>query len=177
VEHHVFAVTDGEAGGELWHIALDSAREFGDLDNQTGGRPPWGSQTVVDSACTVDTKGNLHVLVVTNEGELWSSVRAQGGDWTPVTLGVGGTSWVNVGSFLQGGIFKAVTAYTKNQDLHVLAATDIKKVWHIIRKPKDNEPIHKHGKWISPGGTEGKFEEVKFLGRAKGREFFTLAST
>jgi hypothetical protein len=179
MEHHVFAVTDGAAGGELWHIALDTAEAFGDLDSQTGGRPPWSPRTIVDSACAVDSEGNLHVLVVTDNGQLWHTVRAQNGDWTPVPEVAGGRSWGEVGKHLQftGGNFKAVAAYTKDRDLHVLAATDTKKVWHVIRKPRQGVAIHEGGQWVSPSGTPNKFfEEVKFLGQAKGRQFLTLVS-
>jgi hypothetical protein len=176
--HHVFAVTLGAAGGELWHIALGEAEQFGDLDVQTGGRPPWSPKTVVDTACAVDSEGNLHVLVVTDDGQLWHTVRAPGGDWTPVPPGANGRSWGNVGAHLdfQGGKFTSVAAYTRDRDLHLLAATDTKKVWHVIRKPRQNVAIHKGGQWVSPGGVAGKFEEVKFLGQAKGRQFLTLVS-
>ena len=82
------------------------------------------------------------------------------------------------GSGREDGKFSAVAAYTMRTDLHVLAATNNKKLWHTIRKPTGNAPIHeaKGGEWISPSGVHGRFEEEKQQGEAKGQQFRILDS-
>jgi hypothetical protein len=177
--HHIFAVTDNDVGGgNLWHMDLDADTVFGDVKVMTGGLPPWRPRKIVDSACAGDSGGNLHVLVVTDNGQLWHTVRAKDRDWTPISETTG-TSWGEVGEHLRfpGGKIKAVAAYTKGRDLHLLATADNRKWWRVIRTPDGNQPIHKAGSWVSPLGTPNKFfEEVEFLGQAKGQQFLTLVS-
>jgi hypothetical protein len=162
---HVFGVS---ADHELWHTVLDSSQSFGDLDAQAGR--PW-KKTVVDAACAADKDGNLHVLVVTDDdgGRLWHTVRAQNGFWTPTQPN--GTSFGDVGDVVSGesGKFRAVAAATDGLDLHVLAATDNKKLWRTIRRPRSGVPIHEGGVW-------GPFKEVDKQGEAKGRLFLLLES-
>ena len=177
--HHILAVTDnGVDGGNLWHMDLDADAVFGDVKIMTGGLPPWRPRKIVDSACAVDSEGNLHVLVVTDNGQLWHTVRAQNREWTPISTTTR-TSWGEVGEHLRfpGGKIKAVAAYTKGRNLHLLATADNQKWWHVIRKSKSDVAIHVGGTWVSPSGTPNKFfEEVEFLGQAKGQQFLTLVS-
>jgi hypothetical protein len=173
---HVFGVT---ADGGLWHTVVDE-QDYLDVDKLATGGVPWKG-TVVDAACAADDDGNLHVLVVA-DGKLWHTVRSPGGladsHWTTKTAN--GTSFADVGAVVGGesGKFMAVTAYTTRKDLHVVAATDNKKLWHTIRTPTGKAPIHevKGGEWISPGGVQNKFEEEKRQGEAKGRQFRILES-
>jgi hypothetical protein len=177
---HVFGVT---ADGGLWHTVVAAQdhtivhlQDYSDLDKDATGGVPW-TGTVVDAACAADDQGNLHVLVVA-DGKLWHTVRAENGQWTPVPTG--GTAFGDVGAAAAGedGKFSAVAAYTMRTDLHVLAATNNKKLWHTIRKPTGNAPIHevRGGKWISPSGVHGRFEEEKQQGEAKGQQFRILDS-
>ena len=164
---HVFGVT---ADGGLWHTIIGE-QDYLDMDKLATGGVPW-TGTVVDAACAADDDGNLHVLVVA-DGKLWHTVRSPGpgAPWAPKTAN--GTSFGDVGAVVGGesGKFKAVTAYTTGKDLHVVAATDDKKLWHTIRRPTGDAPIHeaKGGKWI-------KFEEEKRQGAAKGQQFRILES-
>lgn len=186
---HVFGVT---ADGGLWHTIVGE-QDYLDVDKLATGGVPWKG-TVMDAACAADDDGNLHVLVVA-DGKLWHTVRSPGGladsHWTTKTAN--GTSFGDVGAVVGGesGKFMAVAAYTtrkdlhvvaatdnKKLDLHVVAATDNKKLWHTIRTPTGTGPIHEAegGEWISPGGVQNKFEEEKRQGEAKGRQFRILES-
>jgi hypothetical protein len=184
---HVFGVT---ADGGLWHTIVGE-QDYLDMDVHGTHGVPW-TGTVVDAACAADDDGNLHVLVVA-DGKLWHTVRSPGGladsRWTTKTAN--GTSFGDVGAVVGGesGKFMAVTAYTtpkdppvvaatdKKLDLHVVAATD-NKLWHTIRRPTGNAPIHeaKGGMWISPRGVQNRFEEEKRQGEAKDRQFRILES-
>jgi hypothetical protein len=81
----------------------------------------------------MDVRGDLHVLVVTEDRKLWHTIRKADTSWAQqfedVDRPVGGPS----------GKFRAVAAATTGQELHVLAATHEGTLLHTIRQPSGGE--------------------------------------
>jgi hypothetical protein len=155
MELHLFGVTDKR---QLWHSIGDGAGrwdELGDVDLQTGTvrtdqtDTEGTDRTIVDAAGATDNKGNLHVLVLADDGRLWHTVRVRAtGNWSflkDLTQPQGPA--VNIGKVT------AVGAATEGMTLFVLAATGDKKLHRAIRKP-DGQDVAK-GKWERP------FEQIK----------------
>jgi hypothetical protein len=156
MELHVFGVTDKR---KLWHSIGHGAGVWdplGDVNRQVGPV----EADIVDAACTTDSKGNLHVLVLAGNGGLWYTVRSalelpeqpdqpghsghQAGDWLrPLeNLRKPQKPAANIGKI------NAVGAVTEGMTLFVLAATEDQKLQRAIRKP-DGPDIFK-GKWTEP---------------------------
>jgi hypothetical protein len=147
MELHLFGVTDKR---QLWHsIGHDAGRwdELGDVDLQTD--TVGTDKAIVDAAGATDSKGNLHVLVLDDDGRLWHTVRVRAtGNWSflqDLTKPQGPA--VNIGKVT------AVGAATEGMTLFVLAATGDKKLHRAVRKP-DGQDVAK-GKWERP------FEQIK----------------
>jgi hypothetical protein len=154
LELHLFGVTDKR---ELWHtIGHGAGRwdELGDVDRQVKAAGTVGTdRTIVDAACTTDSIGNFHALVLADNGGLWYTVRAaldqpgppehKAGSWLPLEdLRQPQKPAANIGKI------NAVGAVTDDMTLIVLAATQDQKLHRAIRKP-DGPEIFK-GKWTEP---------------------------
>jgi len=152
MELHFFGVTDKR---KLWHSIGHGAGKWdplGDVNRQVG---PVGAD-IVDAACTTDSKGNLHALVLADNGGLWYTVRSaleqpdqpghpghQAGDWLRLEdLRKPQKPAANIEKI------NAVGAATEGMTLFVLAATEDQKLHRAIRKP-DGPDIFK-GKWTEP---------------------------
>ena len=164
---HVFGATEK---GELWHtigkFQISGSTGFqwepwGDVDRHGGAGHP-GTGNVLESACAADVKGNLHVLVVTDDdgGQLWHTIRATpdappplGGTWQPFGDVDQAAGLADVGASEK---IVAVTAATTEMKLHVLATTKTAKLVHAIWIPATKGPtIWKKG----PGGDPAKWEQ------------------
>ena len=125
VELHLVGMTDDF---KIWHTMRDGGGNwapFGNVIRQTLGIDPGGTQ---DVACAIDLQGNLHVVVVANDGQLLHTIRLKDGSWKDMA---------NVrtaqGDQLQEGKFTAVAATTEGSSLHVLAAKDDQKLYYTRR--------------------------------------------
>jgi hypothetical protein len=159
LELHLFGVTDKR---ELWHtIGHGAGRwdELGDVDRQVKAAGTVGTdRTIVDAACTTDSIGNFHALVLADNGGLWYTVRAALDQPGPPEHKAG--SWLPLEDLRQpqkpaANIRKidAVGAVTDGMTLFVLVATEDQKLQRAIRKP-DGPDIFK-GKWTEP------FKQIK----------------
>lgn len=126
VELHVVGMTDDS---KIWHTMRDGGGNwapFGDVIRQTLGIDPAGTQ---DVACAIDPKGDLHVVVVANDGQLLHTIRRKAdGLWTDMA-----NIRTAQGDQLQQGKFTAVAASTQGSSLHVVAAKDDQKLYYTCR--------------------------------------------
>jgi hypothetical protein len=167
---HLFGTTEDR---NVWHTlaALDDGHQvtsepWGDADTQATGRP--GTGKVLDSACAMDGKGNLHVLVVTDEGadehgtnrpnKLWHAIRSENRSWKKFgDVEAGGAGQAGPGTSED---IVAVTAATRTTSsdlrLHIFALTNKGNLFHAVWAPATG------GTTIWEKGTNGqlaKFEK------------------
>ena len=122
VELHLIGMTDDR---KLWHTFRDgggSWEPFGNAINQAEGINP---TTIQDVACAVDPQGNLHVVLVANDGQLLHTMRLKDRSWARI-----GTVRTAQGDQLQQGKFTAVAATAEGRSLHVVAAKDDQKLYY-----------------------------------------------
>jgi hypothetical protein len=180
MEFHLFGATQD---GQLWHTLanleddLDFTSEpWGDVDVQATGRP--GTGKVLDSACVTDGQGNLHVLVVTDEGanepnKLWIAIRSQKSRTWMKFADVEAGSGAQAGPGTSEDIV-AVTATTRmtpeDLRLHIVALTNKGNLFHAVWAPatgdkdgniwkKGDGPNDQPAKWVK------KFTQIKIDGR------------
>jgi hypothetical protein len=173
MQFHLFGATQD---GQLWHTLanleddLDFTSEpWGDVDVQAVGRP--GTGKVLDSACAMDGQGNLHVLVVTDEGadepnKLWIAIRSsKTRKWMPFAdVEAGGAGQAGPGTSED---IVAVTATTRTTPsdlrLHIVALTNKGNLFHAVWAPatggdniwKEEGPDGEPPKWVK------KFNPIK----------------
>jgi len=122
VELHLVGMTHDF---KLWHTirAGGSWEPFGDVIRQAEGIDPANIQ---DVACAVDPKGNLHVVLVANDGQLLlHTMRKADRTFTDMA-----DIRAAQGDQLQEGKFTAVAATTERDSLHVVAAKDDQKLYY-----------------------------------------------
>jgi hypothetical protein len=196
MEFHLFGATQDR---QLWHTLAKlgddlkfTSAPWGDVDVQASGHP--GTGKVLDSACAMDGQGNLHVLVVTDEGNkpnrLWIAIRSQKTGLWMKFADVEAGSGAPAGSGTDEDIV-AVTATTRmtlpssNPDdppkdlrLHIFSLTNKGRLFHAVWAPatggdnpwkKGDGPTDQEAKW------EKKFTLIKIEGRPG--TFTTLETT
>ena len=153
MELHLFGVTDKR---QLWHSIGHGSGDWdplGDVNRQVG--TVGTDRPIVDAACATDSKGSLHVLVLTDNGGLWYTVRLaveqlphKVGDWRELEdLRLPQKPAANIGKI------NAVGATTDGMTLFALAATEDQKLYRAIRKPDGQKILE--GKWTEP------FKQIK----------------
>lgn len=129
---HVFGVTDND---RLWHSVLPDQQFFGDVAGTGGTGRPWrrdepeSKSVAVDTACAADIDGNLHVLVVSNDGRLWHTRRARDGSW--IRFGN-----VELGGAGDIGFVTAVAATCEGLALRILAVNTKKELHETVWNPE-----------------------------------------
>jgi hypothetical protein len=131
-ELHVLAATHG---GTLLHTIRKPSEwnALQDVDKAVAGE----LGVTVDAACATDVSRDLHVLVVTNDGKLWHTIRAANTTWPQKFTDV--TTLLPREPSSPSGKFRAVAAATTGQELHVVAATREGTLLHTTRKPGEAE--------------------------------------
>jgi hypothetical protein len=128
---HVFGVTNDD---NLWHSIVPDQDDFGDVDGAGGTGRPWRKgttpPTAQDSACAADSEGNLHVLVVSDDGRLWHT-RRDARDRTWSSFGN-----VEAGGAGNIGTVTAVAAATEGTALHILAVNSNKELHRTVWNPR-----------------------------------------
>jgi len=125
VELHLVGMTHDF---KLWHTIRDGGggwEPFGDVIRQAKGIDP---ATIEDVACAVDSKGNLHVVLVANDGQLLHTMRKADRNFTDMA-----NIRTAQGDQLQEGKFTAVAATTEGTSLHVVVAKDDQKLYYTRR--------------------------------------------
>lgn len=166
---HVFGVTDKDS---VFHTILPETippdhGAFGDVSVMTTHDRPWrdapNTPTATDTACTADSEGNLHVLVVSSDGRLWHIRRDRNRNWSEF-------GDVEKGGAGQIGTVTAVAAATEGTALHILAANSSKElhetVWHpsTPTSPASFDPkFHKVGTWKPANGKLHTLATAGFL--------------
>jgi hypothetical protein len=188
MEFHLFGATQDR---QLWHTLANlkdsppfdfTSEPWGDVDVQALGHP--GTGKVLDSACTMDGQGNLHVLVVTDEGnepnKLWIAIRSKKTrDWmkfADVETGSGGQAGPGPSEDIVA--VTATTRMTPPEDLHlhIFALTNKGNLFHAVwaratggDNPWEKGPNGQPAKWVK------KFTQIKIDGRPG--TFTTLETT
>lgn len=163
MELHLFGVTEDRIP---WHTLakLGANHEFtsepwADANTAQGiGRP--GKGKVLDSATVMDGRGNLHVLVVTDEdgpNKLWHAIRSENRYWRKFADVQGGGAGA-LGP--DSGDIVAVTATTRptpstpttppDLRLHIFALTNGGNLFHAVWAPATG------GKFIWEKGDTGQ---------------------
>ncbi|HKS52032.1 MAG TPA: PASTA domain-containing protein [Pseudonocardiaceae bacterium] len=126
---HLLAATD--AGG-LWHtIRFDDQSWqtfFGDVKGVESNDPGY-----VAAVGAAGVRDELHALAVSDSGSLWHTIRHHDGSWQP---SFGDVKAVHSND---PGYIAAASGAGVDDDLHVLAVTDVGGLWHTIR--------HRDGSW------------------------------
>jgi hypothetical protein len=125
VELHLVGMTDDF---KIWHTIRDGGGNwapFGNVIAQALGIDP---AKIEDVACAVDPKGNLHVVLVANDGQLLHSMRKADREWTSIA-----DVWTHQSHDPQQGKFTAVAATTEGSSLHVVVAKDDQKLYYTRR--------------------------------------------
>ena len=175
MEFHLFGATEDR---NVWHTLANlganhqfSSEPWGDADAQAIGRP--GKGKVLDSASAMDGQGNLHVLVVTDEGtdasganmpnKLWHAIRSENRSWkkfADVEAGGAGA----IGPDNEDIVAVTATTQTTPSDLrlHILALTNKGNLFHAVWAPATGaDPIWEKGTNGQPAKFEKKFTPVK----------------
>lgn len=137
---HVCGVTDD---GRLWHAARvrDSWSRFENVKNMVladnPGSPDPGNFSDVDCA---GRAGELHVCAVTEDGNLWHTIRRTNGTWFPFG-NVKDQAGHNVGLTGRPALFRSVGTSGIGHQLNVSATTRAGDLLHTVRRPLD-------GSWL-----------------------------
>jgi peptidoglycan hydrolase-like protein with peptidoglycan-binding domain len=151
---HVFGATDKE---RLWHSILPDQTFFGDVLTSSGTGRPWSDvspiPTLEDVACAADGEGDLHALVVTSDGRLWHTIRADAtGRWSKF-------GDVEIGGAGNIGAVTAVAAATQGRNLHVVA---VNRTGELHRTTWNHETPTSSASW------DPRFSRVGFWDPATG---------
>jgi hypothetical protein len=159
---HVFGVTNDD---NLWHSIVPDQDDFGDVDGAGGTGRPWRKgttpPTAQDSACAADSEGNLHVLVVSDDGRLWHT-RRDARDRTWSSFGN-----VEAGGAGNIGTVTAVAAATEGTALHILAVNSTKELHRTVWNPPTP---------AGPARFDPRFQKVGTWNPAKGQLHTVAAS-